>query len=201
MQCYLGDYPGAAKNREEKFERAIRSVINQTFSDWELIVISDGCEKSFNYISTVYKDNEKVNCYLIDKQQLWSGIPRDIGKKMSTGDYCIYLDSDDYYGLKHLEKINDQLGEYDWVWYNDYIWVNEWKERICNIKRIGQNGTSNVCFKRNLNVNWSVFTGYAHDYYFNQQLVKKYPNTNQIQTPGYYVCHLPPHNGGKGYDI
>lgn len=201
MQSFLGDYPGCASDRDNKINRAIESVINQTFQDWELIVIADGCEKTFRIIEDVYGYNNKISGYLIPKQEPWSGTARDLGKMLAKGDYIIYLDIDDYYGLKHLETISTQLANYDWVFYNDLCWYGEWKERVCNIRRLGQNGTSNVCFKRELKVAWSVFTGYAHDYYFNQQLVKKYPNCSLINTPAYYVCHLPPHPGSKGYDI
>lgn len=202
MQSFLGAYPNCANDREAKIIRAIDSVINQTFKDWELLIIADGCEKTFDIVSTKYLNNNKVNCFFIPKQPLWSGTARDIGKHEAKGDYCLYLDTDDYYKPNHLEVIENQLADFDWVCYDDFIWVvNAWKERLCNIKRIGQNGTSNVCFKRSLDVSWSTYTGYAHDYYFNQQLVKKYPNYNKIQTPGYMVCHLPPHPGSKGYDL
>lgn len=201
MQCFLGDYPGAASSREEKLIRAIESVILQTFKDWELIIVADGCEKTFDLVCKNYSNDPKVSCILITKQPLWSGGSRDIGKLNSIGDYCLYLDSDDYYSADHLEIINKYLSDsIDWVWYNDYIWQDKWVERQCKIRVIGYNGTSNVCFKRSLNVNWSGYTGYAHDFYFNQQLLK-YTNYAKIPTPGYYVCHLPPHPGGKGYDI
>jgi glycosyltransferase involved in cell wall biosynthesis len=202
MQSYLGDYLGAASDRENKIIRAIESVINQTFKDWELLIIADGCEKTFDLVSSKYANNAKVNCFYIPKQPLWSGTARDIGKIEAKGEYCIYLDTDDYYSPDHLEKIISQFNGSDWVCFNDFVWTGTaWKERECNVKRIGQNGTSNICFKRELDVSWSGYTGYAHDFYFNQQLVKKYPNYVKIQTPGYYVCHLPPHPGGYNYDI
>lgn len=202
MQSFLGDYPGAACNREEKFIRAIQSVIDQTYDDWELVIISDGCDKTFDIVSTKYLNDERISCYFIPKQELWSGTARDIGKHQSKGEYCLYLDTDDYYSKNHLEIINKHLNGHDFVYYNDFIWNGkEWVERKCNIRRIGFNGTSNVCFKRDLNVSWSVFTGYAHDYYFNQQLLKATNNFAEIKTPGYYVCHLPKHPGGIGYDI
>lgn len=202
MQSYLEPYQGAASNRDEKIIRAVESVINQTFKDWELIIVADGCEKTFNIISEKYLNNDKINCFLIPKQPFWSGTARDIGKLKATGDYCLYLDTDDYYSKTHLEDISKQLAGFDWVFYNDMILVGkEWRERPCFIRRIGHNGTSNVCFKRSLNVSWSTFTGYAHDFVFNQQLVKASANHAQIKAPGYYVCHLPPHQGNKGYDV
>lgn len=201
MQSYLSEYPGCAGNREEKFIRAVKSVIDQTYEDWELIIIADGCELTFD-LSGQFSNDSRVSCYLIPKQQIWSGTARDLGKMQAAGEYCLYLDTDDYYAKNHLETINDQIGSFDWVWYNDFIWNGKsWIERKCNIRRLGFNGTSNVCFKRSLNVSWSVYTGYAHDYYFNQQLLKVSGKFAGIRTPGYYVCHLPKHPGGFGYDI
>ncbi len=201
MQSYLGDYPGSAKDKDKKIVRAIDSVINQTLKDWELIVIADGCEKTFDIVTHKYEGNAQINCLFIPKQPFWSGTARDIGKFEGKGDYIIYLDIDDYYGKKHLETIDDQFGNWDWVYYNDLVWNGKWMERICNIRRIGQHGTSNICFKRSMQVDWSIYIGYAHDHYVIANLVKKYNNFTKIATPGYYVCHLPPHNGGKGYDI
>jgi len=202
MQSFLGDYSGAASNREEKLKRAINSVIAQTFEDWELIIVADGCEKTFDIVEKFYSDNKKISCFFIPKQAFWSGTCRDIGKFEAKGDFIVYLDTDDKYDKKHLEIIDRQLNGEDWVYYNDYIQRNnEWVERPCNIHRVGYNGTSNVCFKRSMDVSWSTYTGYAHDHIFNRQLLSHSKHFNKIKTPGYYVCHLPPHNGGSGYDV
>jgi glycosyltransferase involved in cell wall biosynthesis len=203
MQSFLGEYQGCATNREEKLKRAIDSVIGQTFEDWEMIIVSDGCEITYDIIEKNYWENKKISCYFIPKQPMWSGTARDIGKFQAKGDFIIYLDSDDQYGPNHLQNISDQLNGFDWVYYNDFIYHHtKWAERLCVIQRIGYNGTSNVCYKRSLEVSWSTYTGYAHDHIFNRQLVTKYKNFAKIKTPaGYYVCHLPPHNGGQGYDI
>lgn len=202
MQCFLGEYQGCATNREEKLIRAVDSVLKQTFKDWELIVVADGCEKTFDLIYDHYHDVENISCILIEKQTRWSGGPRDIGKLSAKGEFCIYLDSDDYYADDYLERINNYLSEsIDWVWMNDFTWNGKnWIERQCKIRVIGYNGTSNVCFRRSLDVNWSVYTGYAHDFYFNQQLLK-HTRCAKIPVAGYYVCHLPPHPGGVGYEI
>jgi glycosyltransferase involved in cell wall biosynthesis len=203
MASYLGDYPTAAMDREKKIIRAVDSVLNQTFNDCEIIVVADGCEKTFEIISNNYSDNEKVSVIKIKKQAYWSGVPRNVGKHFAKGDYILYLDVDDYYGLNHFKIIEEQLNGYDWVYYQDYrydVRQKKWRENIVNIYRIGFNGTSNVCYKRILDVSWD-YVGYAHDFHFNQQLVKRYKNFTKIKTPEYFVCHLPKHGGNNGYDI
>ena len=42
MASYLGDYEGAAKDRDSKFIRAVDSYIKQNIKDVELIIVADG---------------------------------------------------------------------------------------------------------------------------------------------------------------
>jgi glycosyltransferase involved in cell wall biosynthesis len=189
MPSFLGNYPGAARNRDEKILRAIDSVINQSFTDWELIVVADGCNITFDLISRVYADNHKIQCLLIDKAALFSGVPRSLGIKEAKGEYIIYLDIDDYYGENHLKTIAENLKDFDWVWYNDIRWKNKWVENPCSIITIGRSGTSNICHRKDLGEKWTA-VGYAHDYHFNHQLLK-HKNYTKIETPEYFVCHVP----------
>ena len=93
MPSYLGAYKRAAKNRDDKIVRAIKSVQVQTYKDWELLVIADGCEKTVEIVSAI-KD-KKVKLHSISKQALWSGAVRNKGLSEAIGDYACYLDIDD----------------------------------------------------------------------------------------------------------
>lgn len=192
IQSYLGEYVGAAKGREGKILRAINSVLEQSFQDFEIIVVADGCEKTFEIISNAYIDEERIDCLLIKKQPLWSGRARNFGLQRAKGEYIVYLDIDDKYGVDHLMKINDQLGSYDWVWFNDSIIRNDGRiqERNSLITQKFQNGTSNICHKKSLEIGWNGGS-YGMDDWSAVSCLLKYPNYAKIATPEYLCCHIP----------
>jgi glycosyltransferase involved in cell wall biosynthesis len=190
MPSYLGNYKGAAKDRDKKILRAINSVISQTFEDWELIIVADGCKKTFDLVKEHYPQRN-IECLLIEKQKLWSGAPRNTGKAHAKGKWIAYLDIDDQFGNDHLTKLRlgidaaEMKGEkFDWVFFNDYITI---AERPCKPEK-GKCGTSNVAFRANLSVLW-MDSSYLHDFRFIQELMR-YPHV-RIPTPEYHVMHIP----------
>lgn len=197
---YLGEYRTAAKDRDKKILRAVDSVLNQTFQDFEMIIIADGCEKTVKIMSEV--DDLRLKTFLISKAKLWSGEPRNTGIEHATGEFILYLDIDDVIGEHHLENIAKGLNGYDWVWFDDVRYSvrnNVWYENPCDIQRSGYHGTSNICHKRELPYRWDK-NGYAHDYYFISHLRE---NTNYAKIEGgeYYVCHIPDNTLMKGYEL
>ncbi len=187
---YLGDYRNAAKNREQKIIRAVNSVLHQTFQDFEMIVVADGCQSTVEIIKQI--NDPRIRTFLINRSKIFSGAPRNKGIEEAEGEYIIYLDIDDIYGTCHLQNISDQLNGWDWVWFNDVRYnpkKNEWYENPCDINVISRHGTSNICHRRSMNVRW-IAEGYAHDYYFIQSL-KYDKNFTKINGGDYYVCHIP----------
>jgi len=187
-------YAGAAHDREKKLARAVASAQHQTFKDFEIIIVADGCKRTMEIV----EDAENVRSFLIPQGKLFSGGPRNKGIDEAKGEYIVYLDIDDIYGPEHLEKISNHLVSYDWVWYNDFRWDGRWKENFCDIYQVGKHGTSNICHKK-LGVSWDV-RGYAHDYHFVQKL-HKFKNKSKIPTPEYFVCHIPATGRHGGYDL
>ncbi len=89
-------------NRRDTIERAIDSVINQTFSDWELIVVDDGStDDSAEFVLQRYAHEPRVKLIRQENQ----GFPgaRNTGLRASAGKYIAFLDSDDEYLPHHLE--------------------------------------------------------------------------------------------------
>ena len=188
MPSYLGDFKGAANYRVEKFYRAIDSLNNQTFKDYELIIVSDGC----NLTNTLCKPltYPSVRVISIAKQPTFSGVPRNQGIEAALGEFILYLDTDDYLDNTHLESISSALGNYDWVYFDDYILLNKkWVRRKCDVNIRFRHGTSNICHKRSMRARWGG--GYEHDFVFIQSLKKESSSFSKVEAGSYYVCHIP----------
>jgi glycosyltransferase involved in cell wall biosynthesis len=200
VPSFLGEYRTAAANREMKIIRAVNSILTQSFQDFEVIIVADGCEKTIEVMKQI--TDPRVSVYLIPKSKIWSGEPRNKGIDEAKGDYILYLDIDDVFGVNHLKNISEGLKDYDWVWFDDiryYPKTKEWYVNKCDIRIISRHGTSNICHKRSLPYRWD-HSGYAHDFYFIKHLKQ---NTNMVKIEGgeYYVCHCPHSHIGKGWDI
>lgn len=87
-------------NRAKLIERPVRSVIDQTFQDWELIIVDDGSTDDTEAIISAY--HEKRIRYYYKKREERS-IARNFGVSVAKGEYLCFLDSDDYYLPNHLE--------------------------------------------------------------------------------------------------
>jgi glycosyltransferase involved in cell wall biosynthesis len=81
-------------NREELLPIAIDSVINQTFLNWELLIIDDGSTDGTEEVARPYCNKDKRIFYFY-KENGGQGSARNFGIKKSTGQYVLCLDSDD----------------------------------------------------------------------------------------------------------
>ena len=88
-------------NREELAVRAIKSVLSQTYTDWEIIVVDQSKE---SYTSSILVENEKVIHIKCDKKGLSRA--RNTGIKMARGEIIGLMDDDAVYCNNALSKVN-----------------------------------------------------------------------------------------------
>jgi glycosyltransferase involved in cell wall biosynthesis len=88
-------------NRAHMLSDAIRSVLSQTFTDWELIVVDDGSEDATQQVVSSFDDPRIKYVFQVNK-----GLPgaRNTGIRASTGAYLAFLDSDDLFLSQKLER-------------------------------------------------------------------------------------------------
>ena len=102
-------------NREKYISRCIDSVLNQTYSDLELIIVDDGSKDSTAEIIKNYKD-KRIKYFKNTNHGI--GYSRNFGINKSTGDYIFFLDSDDYIEKDMLMEISRKIKDNDILIFN-----------------------------------------------------------------------------------
>ena len=92
-------------NVEKYIKKCLDSVFNQTFKDYEVIVVNDGSKD--NSIDVVKKYDVK----LINQENMGLSAARNTGVEQATGEYILFLDSDDYIDKDLLEELNKSIEE------------------------------------------------------------------------------------------
>src|ERR1700731_5249473 len=91
-------------NRENYGRQAVDSVLNQTFRDFELLVIDDGSTDRSVEILKSYGSKLK----LIQQRNQGPEIARNTAAPFAQGEYLVYLDSDDFFlpfALETFDKV------------------------------------------------------------------------------------------------
>ena len=102
IPCYnSGDY----------LERAIDSVLNQTWPEFEIILVNDGSfdEKTLKILNSY---SSAKNLQLINQKNYGLSAARNKGVKYSNGSYLFFLDSDDWIEPDTLEQMFNFLSKY-----------------------------------------------------------------------------------------
>lgn len=93
-----------AYNCEKYIEDAIKSVMNQTYKNWELIVLDDGSkDNTVNIINGLAAQDKRIKFYQNEKNQGVS-VTRNRGISLAKGEWIAFLDSDDMWQEEKLEK-------------------------------------------------------------------------------------------------
>jgi len=100
-----------SNNRSKLISRAILSVINQSYQNWELIIVDDASTDNTLTILKEWASKEKRIKIIINENNLWQqyGLSLNLNKgiDLSKGKYIARLDDDDYWIDK--EKIKKQV--------------------------------------------------------------------------------------------
>ena len=95
-------------NGEKFIERAIKSVLWQTFKDWEMIIVDDAStDKTVKIVKEYAQKDSRIKLIELKENSGGPAIPRTIAYKEARGEYIAFLDQDDIYYPEYLElKIN-----------------------------------------------------------------------------------------------
>jgi glycosyltransferase involved in cell wall biosynthesis len=118
-------------NKEKYIDQCLKSVIDQTYSNLEIIIIDDASEDNSLQIVKNIKDNRIKIIEL--KQNVGAGIARNKGIEISTGDYICFLDADDYWEPTYLETQAKMIHDFP----NAKMWGTAWGMMVGDEKHVG----------------------------------------------------------------
>lgn len=125
-------------NQEKYIGRCIDSILGQTITDFELILINDGSkDKSLDILRKYEKKDKRIK--VIDQKNMGVAKTRNNGIEMASGEFIALVDNDDYLDNTYLEEFLSVSDEVDVV-VGGYKRVSE--EKVLFEKRITNNSWS-----------------------------------------------------------
>ena len=167
-------------NAEKYIEETIKSCINQTYKNCEIIVLDDGStDNSFNIAKEFEKLSDKVKVF--SHQNAGAQITRNKLFELSTGDYIQYLDADD---LLDKNKIKHQME----------LLKNEPSTTVSFCKWKGfRNEKENIC----LNNDFKIYKDYENPI---NLLIEMWSNIESI-IPHAWIVHRDIIKESAGWDL
>jgi glycosyltransferase involved in cell wall biosynthesis len=121
-------------NRAQFLNRMIGSVLNQSFQNWELIILDDGSTDHTSEVVQAFKDSRIIYFYLTHSG---AGDKRNMGIDIAKSSYITFLDSDDEAMPNWLEKIHRMI-------------VKRYSLISCGYERIEANNANYFVFPQNM---------------------------------------------------
>lgn len=140
-------------------KEAINSVINQTYTNWELIIVDDCSNDDTNEIINSFEDSRIK--YLKNDTNMGAAICRNRALKEAKGKWIAFLDSDDLWKKDKLEKQIGfmEKGGYDFS-YTNYIEMDEKSTPngiiVTGPKKISKNKMYDYCWPGCLTVMYNA---------------------------------------------
>lgn len=179
-----------AYNAENRIRKCLDSIKQQTFMDYELIVICDSCEDRTEEIAKEYGAITKNVSFHQDGQT------RNAGIDMAKGDWILFLDDDDWWLHEYvLQQLSDKLDQTPGIDVLCFSFIFKgWKYA----SPAGNQGCHwiavwNKCWSREFVGNTRFSARWSKsDVDFNDEMMRKHPRMVDWDMPMYYYNYLRP---------
>ena len=118
-------------NKAPYIEKALQSIVDQTFKDFEIIVVDDGSRDGSMEIAEQSLLRSTFPYRLICQANSGVSVARNNGVAQSQGDYLCFLDADDWWAPTFLEEMFGLIDEFPnaGIYGTNYTIVNETKHK------------------------------------------------------------------------
>ena len=94
----------AVYNGSKHIKSCLEGIMQQTYQETEIIVLNDGSiDNTESILNTIIKENKNIK--VINKNNTGVSDTRNLGIKIATGEYILFLDSDDFLEKNAIEKM------------------------------------------------------------------------------------------------
>lgn len=107
-------------NVEQYLEKGVNSILAQTYPDFELILVDDGSKDSSGEICDRLALADK-RIKVIHKSNAGVSAARNTGIEHAKGKYICFIDSDDWIEHDYLQKVNDNISDFDILFFGS-VW-------------------------------------------------------------------------------
>ncbi len=162
-------------NAEEYLDKCIKSVISQTYKNLEIILINDGSTDGSLELCNFYALSES-NVKVLSQQNAGASSARNLGLAHSTGDYIVFVDSDDWIMPAYVESLYFNLVNYS----ADMVIIDYFIEENTKLLYSKKKGSINIYTnKETLNhiFDTDKFLGYIWNKIFQARIIK---NSNMM---------------------
>ncbi len=182
-------------NVEKYVSQCLESLTNQSFKDFEIIIVNDGAtDNSFSICQEYEKKDSRIR--IITQENKGLAIARRTGALEAKGDYIINVDSDDYVDKEYLEEMAKIIKEYE----PDLVCMNHFENED---KLIENPNFNNVLLRKDdikriiypyliRNIRYEYFIPTAWAKAFKRELFTKNTCTTRIQVgeDGSVICPI-----------
>lgn len=137
-------------NTAQYIEKTIKSVLDQTYTNWELIIVDDCSTDNTDEVVKNYLTDKRIK-YLKNEQNSGAAVSRNRALREAKGQWIAFLDSDDLWMPEKLEKQICFMKEKGYFFsYTDYEEINAEGNRtgtfVTGPKKITKMGMYNYCW-------------------------------------------------------
>ena len=118
-------------NKAPYVRKALDSIISQTFTDWECIIVDDGStDGSVDVVREMKVEDRRLK--ILTQSNSGVAAARNKGVAVSHGDYVAFLDADDWWKANYLEEIDELILEYPdaGIYCSNYIYYKPGKTHV-----------------------------------------------------------------------
>lgn len=166
-------------NVEKYLKRCLDSIVNQSFNDFELILINDGSIDKSGIICDEYAQIDK-RIKVVHKENEGVSLTRNLGISIASGEYITFIDSDDWIEQDFLKKAIEYIKKNNVsILITGFVFENN--KKIFNIfngekDEIFLNNEIKKEFLKQNKFSWTVY-----DKFFKREIIKKYKFDSRIK--------------------